>query len=79
MGYISLILAVLKCVNLLMDWMSREKLMKAGADAEIAKETQAILRKTQAGKAIMEKVDAMDAKTVDDELRRLEPNGVPRP
>lgn len=73
MSYISLALAVLKFVNLLMDYVNRETLLKEGRDEEIATVTAAILRKTNAGKAIMEKVDAMDAAAVDAELRKLEP------
>jgi hypothetical protein len=71
--YVSLILAILKLINTLMDYVNKEALMKAGADAEIAKTSAAILRKTQAGKAIMEKVDAMSNKEVDDGLTALEP------
>lgn len=70
---ISLILGLLKFVNFLADMAAQNKWMKAGADSEIAKTSEAILRKTAAGKKIMEKVDAMDDETVDAELRRLEP------
>lgn len=73
MTWVSLILAVLKVVNGLMDYVNREKLMKAGADAEIAKVSAAILQKTEAGKKIWEKVDAMSEAEVDAGLRGLEP------
>lgn len=68
---ISLVVALLKFANFIMDTVQRERLMKAGADAEIAKVSAAILRKTQAGKKIMEKVDAMSEADVDSELRQL--------
>ena len=73
MSYVSLILALLKFVNNLMDWVQREKYMKAGADAEIAKVSAAILKKTESGKKIWEKIDAMGSDEVDAALRDLEP------
>jgi hypothetical protein len=70
---ISLILGLLKFVNFLTNMAQENKWMKAGADAEIAKVSAAILTKTQAGKALMEKVNAMSDADVDAELRGLEP------
>lgn len=72
-----LILALLKTINLLMDRVNTDEAMKAGADAEIAKVSAAILAKTKAGKAIMEKVNALSDADVDTQLRGLEPDGVP--
>jgi hypothetical protein len=69
----SIILAALKLINAIMGAVNREKWMQAGADAEIAKISAAILQKTEAGKAIMEKVNALSDKEVDDALRDLEP------
>ncbi len=66
-----IILAFLKLANAIMGAVDQDKWMKAGADAEIAKISASILRKTAAGKAIMEKVDAMSDADVDAELRRL--------
>lgn len=73
MSYVSLILALLKFVNNLMDWVQREKYMKAGADAEIAKVSAAILKKTESGKKIWERIDAMGSDEIDAALRDLEP------
>lgn len=71
--YAGLALALLKFINNLMSYVDREQMMKAGADAEIAKTSAAILSKTQAGKAIMEKVNALSDKDVDNGLTDLEP------
>ena len=71
--YAGLALALLKFVNNLMSLVDREQMIKAGTDAEIAKVSAAVLQKTQAGKAIMEKVNAMDDKAVDSGLTDLEP------
>jgi uncharacterized protein YjbI with pentapeptide repeats len=68
-----IVLLGLKIVNAIMTEVHDTKAYQAGTDAEIAKVSAAILRKTQAGKAIMEKVDAMDDKDVDAGLRGLEP------
>ncbi len=70
--YAGLVLALLKFVNNLMNFVSREEAIKAGADAEIAKTTQAILAKTTTGKAIMERINALSDTDVDAELRGLE-------
>ena len=69
----SLALALLKTVNLIMDLVHTEQAQKAGADAEIAKTSASILAKTIAGKAILEKVNAMSDAEVDAGLRGLEP------
>lgn len=69
----SIILAVLKLINEIMGAVNRDKWMQAGADAEIAKITASILGKTTAGKAILEKVNAMSDDEVDAGLRGLEP------
>lgn len=69
----SIILTALKIIYAIMGAVNQDTWMQAGADAEIAKISAAILAKTQAGKLIMEKVNAMSDKDVDDALRGLEP------
>lgn len=69
----SLILTALKILNAIMGAVNREKWMQAGADAEIAKASLAILERTDAGKAIMEKVNGMPIEDVDKGLIDLEP------
>ncbi len=71
--YAGLALAILKFVNNLMSFVDREQMIKAGTDAEIAKVSAAVFQKTQAGKAIMEKINAMDDKAVNAGLSELEP------
>lgn len=73
MSWLSLALALLKLVNGIMTWARERELISEGYDRAIAEETQSILIKTAAGKAIMEKVNAMSDKEVDDGLRGLEP------
>lgn len=67
----SIVLAVLQAVNAIMDFVNTEKAQQAGMDAEIAKVSASILAKTKAGKAIMEKVNAMSDTDVDAALRDL--------
>lgn len=71
MDFIGLALAVLKLVNFIMGFVNREQLMEAGRQEEIAKVALAIAKKTAAGKAIMEKVNAMSEADVDRELGEL--------
>ena len=73
MTWVSLALALLKFVNTIMTWARERELIDKGYDQAIADVTQSILIKTTAGKAIMEKVNAMSDKEVDDGLRGLEP------
>jgi hypothetical protein len=69
----SLALAVLKLINSLMNYFDRESLIKSGYDKAICRNRPEIMRKTAAGKAILEKVNAMSDSDVDDALRGLEP------
>jgi hypothetical protein len=71
--YLSIALALLKLVSAFMTWARERELIFAGVRQAIAEVAQAILVKTAAGKAIMEKVNAMSDKDVDDGLRGLEP------
>ena len=66
-------LLVLKIADAILGQINNQKQFQAGTDAEIAKVSAAILAKTMAGKAIMEKVDSMNEADVDAELRKLEP------
>lgn len=69
----SIILTALKIINAIMGAVNRDKWMQAGADAEIAKISAAILARTEAGKKILERVNAMSDEDVDTALRGLEP------
>ena len=68
-----IILAALKIINAIMGAVNQDKWMQAGRDAEIAEISKAILAKTQAGKAILEKVNSLSDADVDAGLRGLEP------
>lgn len=73
MTWVSLALALLKFVNSIMTWARERELISEGYDRAIAEQTQSILIKTTAGKAIMEKVNALSDTDVDAALRDLEP------
>ena len=73
MPWLSLALALLKMVNMIMTMMRERELIAQGYDKAIAEETQSILVKTAAGKAIMEKINAMSPNEVDAGLHGLEP------
>lgn len=73
MTWVSLALALLKFVNSIMTWARERELISEGYDRAIAEQTQAIFVKTTAGKAIMERVNALSDTDVDAELRGLEP------
>lgn len=71
-SWISLALALLKLVNGIMTWARERELISAGHDAAIAKMSQQIMQKTEAGKKILEKVNAMSDADVDAELGKLD-------
>lgn len=71
--YLSLALAVLKLVLAFMTWARERELISQGYDQAIAEVSQKIMAKTAAGKATLEKVNAMSDAEVDDGLRGLEP------
>jgi hypothetical protein len=73
MSWISLALALLKFVNQIMNYARERELISQGHDQAIAEVSQEILRKTDAGKAILEKVNRMSDAEVDAGLRGLEP------
>lgn len=54
-----LILLGLRALLAFMDWARDRRQFTAGQDAEIARNAVAILDKTEAGKRIMEKINAM--------------------
>jgi hypothetical protein len=68
-----IILTALKVINVIMGAINREKWIQAGKDAEIAAISAEIMRKTLAGKTILERVNALSDDAVDAELRGLEP------
>ena len=71
--YLQLALGLLKLVNYFLVKVREDELRASGYDQAIADITQSILTKTTAGKAIMEKVNAMSDEEVDAGLRDLEP------
>lgn len=73
MSWLSLVLSLLKLVNMIMGYMRERELIDKGYDQAIAEVLQSILIKTAAGKAIMEKVNRMSDAEVDAGLRGLEP------
>lgn len=69
----SIILALLKLAQVILSFAQERKLIQAGADAEIAKASAAVLSKTESAKQIMAEVTAMTEEQVDKTLKGLEP------
>lgn len=68
-----LVLLLLKIADQIVGQVGSQKQFQAGVDAEIARAAAVIMRKTAAGKKIMEQVNAMSDADVDAGLRGLEP------
>lgn len=58
-GWAEIALLLLRVANSIVTWAREQTLLTAGQDQAIAKASTDILRKTQAGKKIMERIDAM--------------------
>jgi hypothetical protein len=56
-----------------MTYFNQDRLIQSGYDKAIAEASAAIMKNTAAGKAILEKVNAMSDDEVDAGLRGLEP------
>lgn len=69
----SIILTLLKLADALMDFARDRQMMKAGADAEIARASASVLLKTESAKAIMAEVSKLSETQVDKALKELEP------
>jgi hypothetical protein len=69
----SIILAVLKLINMIMSTVDQEQWKAAGYDEAVAEASKAIMARTAAGKAMLEKVNAMSDSQVSDALHNLEP------
>jgi hypothetical protein len=70
---IKLALLVMQFIDKLFDKWRDKGLIDQGYDKAIAEVTQSILVKTEAGKKMMERVNAMSPEEVDAGLRDLEP------
>jgi hypothetical protein len=69
----SVILSLLKLAGVLLAFARERQMLRAGADAEIAKASASVLLMTQSAKETMARVTAMDEGEVDELMRRLEP------
>lgn len=73
LSWLQLAIALLKVGNSIILFFQQRQLIAAGYDQAIAEQGQRTLAMTQRGKALLEKINALDAATVDEELRKLEP------
>jgi hypothetical protein len=72
-SWLQLALTLLKLGNNIILWFQQRQLIAAGYDQAIAEQGQRTLAMTTRGKALLEKINALDEKDVDAELRGLEP------
>lgn len=73
MDYIGLALAILKLVNFIMGFVSREQAKADGRNELIAEQSMLLLQRVKTKNEILEKVNAMSDDEVDAGLRDLEP------
>lgn len=73
MSIVQIILVILKVIDSLLNTYRKNKWIKSGEDAEIAKTSASILAKTEYAKNVREKIAGLDEPAVDKLLRDLEP------
>lgn len=73
MDYIGLALAILKLVNFIMGYVSREQAKADGRNELIAEQSMLLLQRVKTKNEILEKVNAMSDDEIDAGLRDLEP------
>ena len=71
MSWLKIGLLLLQVANKIFDSVRRQQDFNAGRDAEISKQSMAILAKTAQGKQIMEKLNSMSDAEVDDITKQL--------
>jgi hypothetical protein len=64
--YVKIALALIQLANTFADWARERGQLQAGADAELGRQALAVLRATEWGKAITDRLDAMDDQALDD-------------
>ena len=67
-----LVLLTLQLANMLLNWGREARQMQAGEDKAIAKAALAVAKNTEWGKAIEERIDALDDRELDALERDLE-------
>lgn len=75
MDFIGLALAILKLVNLIMGYVDREQARQDGRNELLAEQALLLLKKVEKSKAVKEWVNGLTNEQVDEELRKLEPDG----
>lgn len=78
MSWVSFALMLLQVINKIMTYARERELISQGQDIEIARQTAAILAKTEYAKNVRDKIAKMDDRAVDDALRALEPRPLPK-
>lgn len=71
--WVKIVLLVLRFAEALFDFAKAQGYIQQGRDEEIARQTAAILAKTEYAREIRAKIASMDEATVDAALRDLEP------
>lgn len=72
MNWLTLVLALVRVAEIILNWVRNKQQIDVGVDRAIARASASILAKTRAGKEVMEKVTAMTPEQVDAELLKLE-------
>ena len=73
MVWLNLVVALLKLANSIFVAVQKAGYVQEGYDTAVAEQSEALLRKTRAGKVILERVNALSDAEVDAGLRDLEP------
>lgn len=73
LDWVKIVLLVLQLAEKIFDWSKARGYIAQGRDEEIARQSAAILAKTEYAREVRAKIANMDAAAVDAALRDLEP------
>lgn len=71
--WVKIVLLVLQLAEKIFDYAKAQGYIQQGRDEEVARQTAAILAKTEYARGLREKIAAMDERAVDAALTDLEP------
>lgn len=73
MSWLPIISGIISLLKWLLGREDVQAAMRAGQDAEISRQLQEVLRKTERGRAILQYVGSLSDSELDSKLRELEP------
>lgn len=75
--WLKIALLLMQIVNKFIDWRKEQRALTAGEEAEVARQSAEIMRKTEVGRQVMASVELLELGALDELLRSFEPREPP--